>query len=287
MISVASDRSDRVQGTVAWSLTDLAGGELARGDVPVDLPAGTATVQIADLDLREALVRAGRENVLLWLKLSVAGKTASENVLTFARPRALKLQDPAIDAQLAPTADGWDVTLTARHPALHAWIELANVDARYSDNFVPLRANEPITLHVATTNALNQEQFKAALRVRSLYDTYDPNALIDGEDHNVIQSEDGSFLATAAKAEVVGDVAALEDGGEYTVTAGTASLPGRVVTTKDWQEYTPVTLGEIHLDHPDDIPLIVRGTVKPNGFVMNLRSVRLVPKLVAPPIPTP
>lgn len=324
-LGVASDRSERVQGTVSWSLTDLAGGELLRGDAPVDVPAGTSTVPVANLDLHEKLAQAGRGNVLLWLRLSVGGKTAAENLLTFARPRALALLDPAIDAQLAPAADGWDVTLTARHPALHAWIELADLDARPSDNFIPLRANEPVTLHVATGTPLTQEQFKAALRVRSLYDTYDPNAPVESEDHNVNQNEDGSFLATAAKAEVVGDVAALEDGptpnighwdnlddfvqwnlrvahpgtfevivdqgihptspgGEYTVTAGTTSLPGKVVTTKDWQDYTPVTLGEIHLDHSGDVPLVVRGTAKPNGFVMNLRSVRLVPK---PPAATP
>ena len=67
-------------------------------------------------------------------------------------------------------------------------------------------------------------------------------------------------------------------GGEYTVEAGTVEIPGKVVVTKDWQDYTSVPVGEVRIDQAGEVPLTVKPTLKPNGFVMNLRSVRLVPK---------
>ena len=324
-VRVASDRAEATHGTLMWSLTNLGGAEITQGSQAVDVPSGTTSVSAAELDLHDAVEKSGNSNALLWLQFTADDGTTTRNLLTFARFKSLRLLEPGIDVKVASADGGAAVTLTARHPALFAWLELANTDATWSDNFVHLRANEPVTIRMATAKPLSVEQIQAALRVRSLYDTYDPNAAVEGE-RPVEQGSDGGLVASAAQAEIVGGTATLEDGpnpnighwddlddflqwtlkvskpgtfevvvdqgmnpispgGEYTVTVGKETVAGKVVTTKDWQDYTSVPVGEVRIDQAGEVPLVVKATAKPNGFVMNLRSVKLVPKAEATPTP--
>jgi beta-mannosidase len=68
--------------------------------------------------------------------------------------------------------DQFAVTLTADLPALWTWLELDGIDARFSDNYVhlyPTRAQQIICTPGAS---LTLQQFRKALRINSLADTY-------------------------------------------------------------------------------------------------------------------
>ena len=115
----------------------------------------------------------GQNNVLVWLKLDVAGQTVSENLITLVYPRELNLLDPALSAEIVEKEQGqFTVTLRAKHPALWTWLELDGVDARFSDNFVHVGPDRPVTITVRPAVPMTKDAVKRALKVRSLYDTY-------------------------------------------------------------------------------------------------------------------
>jgi hypothetical protein len=64
------------------------------------------------------------------------------------------------------------VKLAAEKPALWAWLSLADVDARYSDNFVHLEASSAVEIEVTPGRSMSLAEFERALALRSLFDTY-------------------------------------------------------------------------------------------------------------------
>jgi hypothetical protein len=218
-------------------------------------------------------------------------------------------------ASISAEGSAFVVILTAAHPALRAWLDLAGSDARYSDNFVDLLPGEPIRIIVTPSSKLSLASFRKALRIRSLYDTYDQTV---DQSAYVAPAADGSIVATADTADIEGVAAYLEDGkpgnignwsnvndylqwtvkgakaGTYSVTVNVACPPGEegstfvvdvggsqvkgvVPATKDWWTYTDVNLGKITIANPGDIPIVVRPISKPSAHVMNLRAVTLRP----------
>jgi beta-mannosidase len=175
-IYVTSDRLDDCKGRLTWIVTNVEGEGLEDGALDVDVPARKSRI-VRSLPLREQLKRNGTNNVLVWLKLDVGGRTVSDNMVAFAYPRDLNLIDPKLSARVSETPGRqprreFNVTLTAEHPALWAWLELDGVDAQCSQNFVHVTQLSPTEIKVCPATPLTRKAFQEALRVRSLYDTY-------------------------------------------------------------------------------------------------------------------
>jgi beta-mannosidase len=128
--------------------------------------------KIKTLNLRKQIKAHGLNNVLVWLKLVVDEKSVSENLVCFVPPKDLPLADPRLKATVAETADGFLVTVTAEKPALWCWLSLDEADAKYSDNFVPVTADQPAQFRVRPARPMSKAEFTQTLRVRSLFDTY-------------------------------------------------------------------------------------------------------------------
>ncbi|MEZ4720055.1 MAG: glycoside hydrolase family 2 protein [Caldilineaceae bacterium] len=170
-IHVTSDLAAPVDATVRWVLTDLAGTEIARRESPVTV-GPRADHLVETLALRNWLDEFDARGLLLWLELDVDGVTVATNLVNFARPKHLELPEPTITAVVTPAGAGYDVTLETDRPSLWTWLELTDVPARYSDNFIHLRPGAPVTVHVEPSGDLNRAEFAWQLRVRSLKDTY-------------------------------------------------------------------------------------------------------------------
>jgi len=91
-------------------------------------------------------------------------------LVLFALPKEYNLADPALDTRVDETADGFEITVRARNPALWVWAGLQNADAKYSDNFFHLTPGAPQKIFVRPTTPLAGDDFTRQLRVRSLFD---------------------------------------------------------------------------------------------------------------------
>jgi beta-mannosidase len=170
-VYVTSDRMQRCQGQLAWTVSDVAGNQLADGRLALEIPARTSRM-VRSLPLAEEIRKHGADNLLVWLRLDVGGQTVSDNLVTFVYPRKLDLVDPRLKASVVQTGGLYVVHLQAEHPALWVWLELEGLDARCSQNFIHVTRNSPAEIRVSPAKPLGIEAFQKALRIRSLYDTY-------------------------------------------------------------------------------------------------------------------
>jgi beta-mannosidase len=174
-IYVTSDLADTQQGTVAWRVTDLQGTILNDGTLAVDIaPRKSETVQTLNLDFLAQQKSAN--NLLVWLSLRVNDHEVSRNLVSFARPKELKLANPELKSEITETKTGFRVKLDAARPALWAWLSLGDLDARYSDNFFHLDSHTPLEIDVNPAAPLSRADFEKVLMIRSLFDMYDPVA---------------------------------------------------------------------------------------------------------------
>ncbi len=171
-VHVTSDLLAPKQGKVSWRLTDLKGARLLDGQIDVEI-APRSNALVRTIDVREQLTKLGPRNLLMWLDLHSGEERLSSNLALFARPKHLELPEPAIAWSVSDSGDGhFGVTLFADRPALWTWLSLASSDAAFSDNFVHLLPNDPVTISVAPIGPMTREQFESQLQVASLVDTY-------------------------------------------------------------------------------------------------------------------
>ena len=133
---VVNDHAEAIAGEFTLIATDCAGNELARVARPVTAPGQSHPAEVgvfAIADLLAPGVAADLENLLVWLRFTPGSAAASaspaaENLVLFARPRALRLARPTLTCELqaaTPSVPG-ETLLTVRAgkvPAL--WIHLA------------------------------------------------------------------------------------------------------------------------------------------------------------------
>jgi hypothetical protein len=78
--------------------------------------------------------------------------------------------DPGIQVEIRPWDDHcYAVTLTAERPAFWSWIEMRDCHAKYDDNFVHLSPHLPVRIRVTPMRNMRIDEFREALRVRSMW----------------------------------------------------------------------------------------------------------------------
>jgi len=168
---ITSDLLATCSGELSWKLTSVEGKPISQGGKQVEIvPGGSRRVYV--LKLAEYLEEYGTRDLMLWLELSVNGKTVSTNFVSFARPKHLELCEPGIRAKVSGKEGSAVVTLTVESPALWTWLELTDVDARFSDNFFHLLPAKPVRINILTDEPLSLVEIRKRLRIQSLIDTY-------------------------------------------------------------------------------------------------------------------
>jgi beta-mannosidase len=168
-IFVTSDRLEACQGVLTWNVTDLQGKSLAQASAKIEIEARNSR-KIQTLDVGKVIGHLGKNEVLTWLKLTVAGEVVSENLVLLALPKQLKLSDPKLTAAIDEVPGGFLVTIKTQSPALWTWLDLEGVDAKYADNFFHVTPNSPVQILVRPVKKITKENFATALQVRSLFD---------------------------------------------------------------------------------------------------------------------
>ena len=110
---------------------------------------------------------------MVWLDLETAGGDTSCNLVLFARPKHMELEDPAFTHVVDERPDGeFILRLSAASVALWAWFELDGAGARFSDNFIHVRPGRTSEIAIRPDEALGLEDVRERLTIQSLFNTY-------------------------------------------------------------------------------------------------------------------
>ncbi len=172
-IHVTSDRLKALDATVSWCVTDAAGQELLSGSKKLKTPVN-GNRKVKTLKLQSLIEKQSANDLIVWLELETAGEPTQRNMVLFARPKHLELNEkPGGQAVIKANEDGsFELALSSKYPALWTWLELQGSDASFSNNFFHLRPGVSETVTVRPKRKLALAQFKEKLVVRSLVNTY-------------------------------------------------------------------------------------------------------------------
>jgi len=173
-VAVVWEGPPEPSATLRAILTDADGAEIAVHERERPLETDRAEKWL-DLDFSEIIQTEAARDRILWLELETGGEIAARNALLFARPKHIELSDPELRIEKLRLTEGkLELEVHAAKPALWVWLEHADLDLRWSDNFFALRPGQPHTIAAPLpANALaDAEAFRRGLRLRSLRDTY-------------------------------------------------------------------------------------------------------------------
>jgi beta-mannosidase len=168
---VTNDTVDPWHGELRWSLETLRGGRLDAGQAPVNV-AGLATARVQALDFAAQVTEANRREVLLVCELWHAGERLALSIAPFAPSKHVRLEDPLIDPAAYQIGRSLLVELRGQSLARFVEVALEGADVVWSDNYFDLPAGRSIGVTCALPEGWTLERAQAALRVRSLVDSY-------------------------------------------------------------------------------------------------------------------
>lgn len=170
-IFVSSDLREAWAGTVRWELTTLDGRALAAGEKAVCVePCGVTAVE--ELDFSGVLDDDTRRELVFLAELWQGDRCLARQTAFFVPTKHLSLADPQIEADMTLAEGLLTITLSARSLARLVEVSLEGADVVFSDNYFDLPAGRRVTVSCPLPAGWTLPQAQAALRVRSVFDSY-------------------------------------------------------------------------------------------------------------------
>jgi beta-mannosidase len=170
-IHVTSDLREFWEGTVRWSLETLGGNVLVSGQEQVKA-APLASTHVRTLDFADRVSDENRRDVCFVAELWQGDRRVSLQVATFVPTKHLELIDPAVTANLHIEKDRLIVELGSRSLARLLELSLEGSDVIFSDNYFDLPAGRTVTVSCPLPVGGTLAQARAALKLRSVYDSF-------------------------------------------------------------------------------------------------------------------
>lgn len=171
-IHLANEGRDVASGILSWSLQTLAGKKVKSGTIKASVPALTSR-KLFSADFGKDLAGHGaRSHVLVWVWRDEKG-VESRGTASFCRIKHLELEDPKLSLKVVKEGDGFAVEVKAASYAKAVWLDLKNLDARFSDNGLDLAAGESRRIRIEWLSAkADGARLKRELTARSMVDSY-------------------------------------------------------------------------------------------------------------------
>lgn len=167
-IKLVNDRRSAATGVLKIQTITMDGRISHSEKRSVKLPANDAlyvtTKKVADL-----LGGERPEDVVFYITYTTGKKTYS-NIAYAVAQKDMNYRKPDIKAAVAPSADGYDVTLTTDVFARGVFLSIKGIDNFFSDNYFDMLPHSSRTIHVRS--AKDFATFKNELEIISLADTY-------------------------------------------------------------------------------------------------------------------
>ncbi len=170
-VYVTNDQREAWQGSVRWSLETLDGAKLTAGEEPVQA-APLATTPVKQFDFANHVTDDNRRNLIFIAELWQGDGRVAIQTAFFAPTKHLQLADPAVQAICRSEDNLLHIALTARSLARLVELSFDGADAVFSDNYFDLPAGRSITVSCLLPEGWNLSQAEAALRIRSVYDSF-------------------------------------------------------------------------------------------------------------------
>lgn len=174
-IFLTSDLLEAWSGSVHWALTTLDGAVLDSGDKAVLVePSGVTAVE--KLDFSPLLDDDARRELVFVAELWQGNRRLAVQTAFFVPTKHLSLVDPQIHTGVTLKGNLLDIELSARSLARLVEISLEGAPVGggvvFSDNYFDLPAQKTITVTAPLPAGWDLAMAQAALRIRSVYDTY-------------------------------------------------------------------------------------------------------------------
>ena len=178
-IFVTNDTTEAWQGTARWTLEMLSGEALASGEEAVNA-APLAATHVKALDFAEAIVAdqipgmlgGNRRDMIFTCELWQGNRLIARNIATFVPNKHLALVDPGLSVETTRKVAQLTIELTASSLARFVELELEGTDTVFSDNYFDIPAGRTAVITCPLPEGWDLRQARAALRVRSLRDSY-------------------------------------------------------------------------------------------------------------------
>jgi beta-mannosidase len=170
-IALSNDGRQPWQGRVCWSIETLDGARLESGEAAIAVEAG-GTSDGPTLELAGRLSDEQRRGCVLVCELWQGDERLRLMATPFVPSKHLALADPQIAVEVMAGADELTITLRARSLARFVELTVDGADGVFSDNYFDLPAGRTVSLSYPLPAGWTAERASAALRVRSLVDSY-------------------------------------------------------------------------------------------------------------------
>jgi beta-mannosidase len=170
-VFLTNDSNSAWSGEVRWKLETLSGKKLKRGNESVSAPALKATL-IRTLDFAENINDDNRRQVVFIAELWSEKTWLARQVASFAPIKHLELVEPQIETEVSTAEQQVTIRIKTQSLARFIEVELEGADVVFSDNYFDLPAGHSLSVTCPLPEGWKLEQARAALRVRSLYDSY-------------------------------------------------------------------------------------------------------------------
>ena len=170
-LHLTSDLAAPWAGSVRWSLETLEGLVLESGEERV-LAQPLASTLIRAFDFAGQISEDNCRQLVFVAELWHEAKRVAWQVAPFGPTKHLALTEPDLVIDLRRQDQHLILDLTARSMARYVELSLEGVDVVFSDNYFDLPAGRTVSLSGELPPGWSLDQAKAALSVRSLYNSF-------------------------------------------------------------------------------------------------------------------
>jgi beta-mannosidase len=170
-VYVVSDKTEPERGQLRLRIMDFAGHVVREinQEVTIDPSASKVYLQVplselgknGPVDLAE---------VFGAVDLAVDGQQVSSNLVFFVPSKEVHLPHAEVSAQIKPSGPGFNVTLSSPVLARSTYVSFGEADVDFSDNYIDLLSNEPVTIHITSKASL--EDLRLQMKIVSLADAF-------------------------------------------------------------------------------------------------------------------
>jgi beta-mannosidase len=170
-VYISSDLGESWEGSVRWSLETLDGKVLEKGEqavkaAPFDVTPG------CKLDFSSRLTDDLRRDTAFIAELIQDGVVLSRQTAFFLPTKHLALAEPGISTQLRIEDGQVHLELTSRSLARLVEVAFNGADVVFSDNYFDLPAGRAVSISASLPEGWTLPQAEAALKTRSIYDSF-------------------------------------------------------------------------------------------------------------------